>query len=1505
MEPTEFGPQQPAKAATPEFGPTVDLAIRKSPAQQRAEKYLFGSLFNVEPDTLQPMVETGATAALDQTANAKTETNKQDAVNISIANPVEDKQAEITALQEELQGIDYIKRFASPAVIAMLSSQDPVLRDYSVRRVKRLIAASDIVQKRVGEASDGFWAGSGDFVDTLLSSPKGILISQKNREYADRYAELMYSSLSDADFETQLNDMMTEMSDTGWFTDTNRFYLNNFLSIAGAGSESNIAQMDKIFGAIDTVSTVAGPILKPVQTFKAARAAVTTTALTSGVLGRGALGVAHGITTDIASLIGFKTNNVELVRKIISEAAIIDDPLRAGLVLGNHVTPSIATSTLMRPAFWSETSHAAARVFEESSQVFRSALQASKISGEAIDDATFNTFKTKLTDSVRKDAVDSGNTRYLDADLLKDETENLFLHQFYGTQSGGLFNGNNGRRAAQNLADQMGGEVVSGDIANTWKVRVSNNVPADLGDLTLSDMHLFTSTNPDDLGEGLLVQYLGSPLAQTTPRLNAILKEGEAARETWRVSMQAPLKEVRRLNSRRQQNQVFGMFDEMRDGSLAARRKALSPNEFVTEFATKYGKPPSESQVAMYLKYQEALDVDAMFKADVTFKLQVKDGVVVDSATGYRIVPKVSDNMTGTTKVWDTATGKLVEAKDLPAGTRVFQNYDPLHQNFPGDVMHMTDSSIKTRRLYHSDVMARNAGGPRDYRKFDIQFYVKQNRVKQFADGSEVTVSPLTVMGVRTEAQAIAAKTQINNIIDVINQKIVGTFKDAAEHRLAVRALVNDPQLNAIIADNNKWFPDAYNADEFVKWADEAGVDLRKQFDFVKDGEAIIDSTAVGGVAGRKYSEAIDMTITNPRARRDKLLIGYGGVTNRTYGSKMSIEQSLSRGVAINSERAYMSASINGLLKAAIEHNVLANVADLKGLSLKQKLLQASISDTTSIGRKLLLEQKKVIFRMEQKNIGDQVWLSAMKNASDFLYSKNLIGADFAADISSKNPLVALRGFAFDAKLGMFNPAQYWVQGSQALNIMAVSGLDGVRGTALYGPIRFAIANGDAAVIKSTGDLLQPISGLTGDQFLEMVTMFKNSGRGTVGESLAEFGSDAAQASRVLGTVGEGIGAARSAGRVIFNEGELIPRIASYATSYMEFLKKFPGVAANSQQGRRWIMNRQDTLTQGMTGASRTPVDKLPFTQFMSYMFRVNEAMFSGTFGGKGRKVLTNAERTRLAIVHTAMFGASAWGAVGTAMDIYRHYYGQELDPKLYRLIRKGFIDTLLTELTGTETSLSTRLSNSDGIFMIMQDVAEKNVIEFMGGVSLEVGWQGGKTAFSAVKTLVASFSGAEVKEPFKDDLIDFARVFSTGNMAYNAYTAFKYGEVTTRDNAYLDKIDNNTEAIFTALGVPLEAQEDAWKFNTFKGYDKEFDKLSAKGITTATNLWAEAFRRGDYEEAKKYARIIAMKYSSMTPIERQRVDKLVFTPKGFPITDELMVQALKAESGFSSNATE
>ena len=1499
-EPKEFGPVQEASVeAVPEFGPPIDTVITKSAAQKKAESYLFASLFDTSIEAVRPSVDNDATVEFDQTANSMVDANKQVAVNLAIQNPDEDVSVKIAALQEELNGIEYIRRFAPPSVIAMLSSQDPILRDYSVNRVKSILTVNEVIQTRLASASSEGFVTNFDWLDYVVSSPQNLLVAKNNQEYSDRISEVIYSNLSLEDKEAQTNAILTEAADQGWLTDENRFYLADTLAVFAAGSESSVAQLQEVLGAIDTLTSVGGAALKAPAVIKAAPAIATTTALTAGVLGRGALGTSVSIAQDTARLVGFKTNNPVRVGEILNEYRIMDEPANTALTYGNHVSPSFATPTLQRAEHWSHPSATSVREFELNSQAHREARRYLTLSGEAIDDATVEAYKTKLVTTARQEATVSGKNRFLDADLVKDEAENLYFQQFYGTQKGDLFRGNNGRIAAQNLAEQLGGEVVAGDMPNSWKVLKTDNIPVGMAELSLSNLKLFTSTEADELGEGLLVQYLGSPLAQTSPRLNAILKQGEAVREAWKVSVVSQLNEVKKFTTRREQREVFGIFDEMNYGSLAANRKALTRKQFEVEFLSKYGKNPTDAQSAMYVQYQEALDNDAMLKADPYFKQQVADGVVVDNADGSRMVPMKSEELPANAKVWDEDTQSLVGADQLPAGTRVYRNPDPVNQDFKGNSLYKTGDSVVTRRLYHSDVIARNAGGPRNYRDFDVQYYVKQERSKTFVDGSEVKVSPLTVMGVRTEAQAAAAKLQLNTILNAFKAKVVGNFGSADTYRLAARSLANDKDLNDLIVANSKWFPDANTVNTFLDWADETGVDLRKQFDFVSDGEAIIDSS-ISGYGGMRYSDAISMQALNPRARRDKILKGYGGDDPRVRGAGASIEASLARSVAANSERAYMSAAINGLMKAAIEHNVLANTADLRNLTLKQKLRNAQISTTTSIGRKLALEQKKILFRMDQTGLLDSAWSSMMRNVSDYLYGKGLQRtADLAANLHSSNPLTALRGFVFDLKLGMFNPAQYYVQGSQAFNIMAVGGIAGIKGVSLYGPVRFAIANGNEAVIRRVGDLIQPISGLNADQFFDLVDSFRSSGRGTVGVSLAEFGSESAQNYRIAGAVGEGVEAIRSKGRFFFNEGELIARISAYSTAYIEYLEKFPKGLASSQQGRRWIMDRQDTLTQGMTGASRTPVERFPTTQFMSYMFRVNEAIFSGTFGGKGRKVLTDAERYRLAVTHTALFGASAWGAVGFAMDAYRHYYGTDLSPEVYRALRKGLVDTLLTELTGVESSLSTRLSNSDGIFMIMQDAAEKNLLEFLGGPSIEVGWQAATTGFSVFKNFVAAHSGAEYNNPTSDDLIRFARIFSSGNQAYNAYTAFKYGEVMTRDNALLDRIDNPTEAVFAAFGVPLERQEEAWKFSTFKGYDKVFDKMTAKGIQRLHNSYAEAYRRGDYEEAQKYANVAAMKYSSMTPAEQERVDRLVFTPKGTSIVDDLLIQAARQGSHF------
>ena len=1502
----EFGPKE-EELTVPEFGPTGVVVSQKSEAQRRADKVLYGTLFDVEPEMLERSVDTGADVELDLMAERRTEANKQGIVSNTIANREEqqDPAAVISALQEELSSIDSIKRFVQPSVVAMLSSPDPILRDYSTRRVKRILTAQAIIQDKVGSASEeGFWTNF-DFVDYLLSSPQNFFTNQKAKEYSDRITELMYSSVSDEQFETELTNALTEMSDAGWFTEENRFYLNDFLTIFGDGSESNTAKVQDYFAALDTFGAAAGPVLTVATRPAQARAVATASVLTAGTLGRGALGVAQGLATDLASMVGFKTNDPLKVARILDEARIIDDPLRSTTNLANQQAPSIVTPTLMRPEYWSHTSSAAVRAFEEGSLSFREALKMTRQAGEAIDDAAFDALKLRLQQQAQAHAVSGNNKRYLDSDLVKDEMDNLYFQEFFGTTNGNVFIGNNGKRAAQNLADLVGGEVRQGANPNTFVVVKTSNLPVGVKDIDLNAIDVFTATRTDELGLPIGDIYLSSPLAQTTPVLNAVLKQGEAAREAWLVSVQNKLREVKALNTRTQQNEVFRVFDDLNSGSLSTRRSALTEAEFEVQFARlNGGRQPTDAQKAMYLRYQEALDTDAMFKADEFFKRQVADGVVVIDDLSVRVVPKNIDDLPANARIWDADANVFKSKADFPQGTRVYENYDGLNQNFPGDSRFMTGSNITTRRLYHSDVIARNAGGPRNYRKFDIGFFIKQDRTKKFADGSEVKVSPLTVMGVRTVEQAQDAANSLNTIIRAIRSRITYNYTDAFAYRNAVGSLANDQALNTLISQVSKWNPDVYDVNTLVRWADDFGVDLRKEFQFVRDGERLIDDDVTGGFAGMNYSRALDINALNPRARRDKVLMGYGGVDNRVLGAKSSIEKSLSRSVAINTERAYLTKAINGLLKTAHDKGVLENLRDLKGKTLKQKLMAAKIRDITEEGKKLALEQKRIMMQLDQKGLGDLQWEHMMRKVSDFLYSKKLRGADAVADYMSTNPLTALRGYVFDAKLGMFNPAQWYVQASQTFNVMAIGGWEGVRGAGLYGPIRFALANGNETVIRRVGELLEPISGINADQFLELVTMLKDSGRTTVGISLAEFGSEAAQASRIGGLVGEKVEAIRGAGRFFYNEGELVGRISAYATSYLELLKKYPTISPRSQEGIRFIMNRQDVLTQGMTGASRTPLDKLPFLQFMSYMFRVNEAMFSGTFGGKGRKVLTDAERYRLAVTHTALFGASAWTAAGFAMDWYRHNYGTDLDPAVYRAMRKGLVDTLITELTGVESSLSSRLSNSDGVFMLMKDSAEMNIFEFLGGPSIELGMQTSNVAWSALKNLAAAAAGAEVKNVLKDDVIRYARLFSSANQAYNAYTAFSLNQIMTRDNALLDKNVNDAEAIFTAFGVPIERIEEAWKYNTFAGYDKFFDQQTAKGIQRAYNSWAEAFDRGDFEEADSYMRVISMRYSTMTPAEKVRVDRLVYKPRG-AIVDQIVLRAMQNESGFAPNYAE
>ena len=1479
----------------PETYKMFDTMAPAAPAinpQKTKNDALFHSVLIGQPvEAIRPALESGANIALDAQARQTTEANKQQMVRSFVDNPSQD--GDLKALQDEILSIENTSRFVTPAEIALLSSPSQIQRDYAVQKVGRLVSAQSMILDKLGESSEEGFLTNFDFVDYALSSAQNLFLVDKQREYADRASQLMYDqTITPEQFEAEFNNILTEMGGQGFFEDNNRFYLGDFVDLFAAGSDSSVASWQKAFAAFDTVTFVLGGAPTAVKAGKVATTAVKVAGGIRAAVKTGA-GTGASIISSPARMIGYKTNDPALVKTILDEARLMDDPSKATL-LHNQTSPSIVTPDTLRPERWAHTSSAAVRSYEDQSKVLSEIKTIAGRAGSAVDKDKLLVLENKLQADAKIAAAQSGDMSYLDAHLYQDDLDNLVFAEIRGTDAGMSFTGPNGQIAAQNLADNIGGEVVEWQNPGHFVVVQTKNVPTGLGEFTKESMAIFTATAPKELGEGIVARWLGSPATQTTEANRAALLTAEGIQEQWSTVASNRIKEVAKLNSRSDRAEVDGMFEMLLNGKFANQREAFTEVGFRNEFALKYNKPPTDAQVALYLRVQDARDAESFFVADEFFKRQVNDGVqVLDDQ--YRVVPVRSETIPRTASVYDSKSGRTISADKIPEGQTVYKNYDPNQNIFDSNSMYILGDDLKTRRLYHSDILARNAGGTRMYKNGEINYYIKQDRTKAMADGSVQKVAPLTAMGVKHIDEADDVVRSLNKFIDEFGVALGKTkFTNSS-----LDALKGNAKIDNLIATNSKWNPSVHNLDSLLKWADEAGVDLSAKFDRVRNGEKLIDSDVAGGFAGMPFEMAMDARALNPRARRNSVLMGYGGKKNRTISPMKAMEKSTSELVANQSYRAYTARAINGLLKSAVQEGVLENGKELVNMTLRQKLMNAKIRDIPGAGSKLKLEQEKILFRLDRKGLGDAQWSEVMNNLSNYLYGKGFgRGADLAADMSSVNPMTAMRGFVFDAKLGMFNPSQLYVQASQVINIFAVGGTNGLRGGALYGPVRFALHNNNPAVIKRIGEVVAPISGISADEFVDMVSMFKDHGRSMIGVSLAEFGTDAATASSVFG---ETVGSVRKAGRFFFNEGELVARTTAWNTAYVEYLAKFPGKSPRSQQGVNWIMNRQDILTQSMSGASRTNLDRFPFTQFMSYQFRINEAIFAGSFGGKA--VLTGAERLRLAATHTVLFGASGWAVAGTAMDYYNYRNGTDLDEGTYRAIRKGAMDYLLSEISGVDTSLSSRLGSGDNMFMLMKDMGENNIFETLGGPSLEVGGEALRVILGGAKNLAKGVTTGDFEDAGAS-LGRFARTFSTGNQAYNAYMAYNVGQYLTKDNALLDNGLTDMESIFISLGVPLEDHEEAFKFTNFAKFEKLLLGSTIKSVQKEWNLANAQLDRGEFNEASETMKGIALLYHSLPLHDRSVVEREV-RRSGGTIVDNLTLRAMQHSTARDFNTEE
>lgn len=1417
----------------------------------------------------------------------------------------------------ELQQVESLSRFLPDSMVSAIRADVTGSRAMAIDRIAKLQYAGD----RFQETMEGFGVNGETVLDfaEIAFDPFSIFHLERYKRLTTEFQQLLRPDVSAEEYEEGLDRIITEALDTGLVSNENKFYFAAFLDTLGSGIYSSEVEAEAYLGWLDLGLTVL-----PIQGISAAR---NTTAITNGVVPRSAAMAPQDAARSATSgmtMLSPSSRRQSAINSHLDEAIILDDPSTLEAARSNGV--GAVTPTTQRAGLYSAPEHEAIRTFELGSrawEMFRHAAVDVADSPTGIyDEAAFAQFEEQFKVDRMSRLRELGRTRIHEIDVDVDEFNNIYAVEYYGRTDGrGFATEANARRSAEFSY----GDDVQQMPDGTWSVvRRINIDPDDLEDLRelgytgpVEQTMLYRATNVDELGSGFWARW-GSPAAQADPETGgSYLYRSESVFERTMRELNKQTRRATRGMRPARQREVYEVFTWMAGEEATT---ALTEQGFRRWFFNNYERAPSDQQVQLYLLEQGRRDAQALANADIFYKRAVAMDAVAMRNGDVTYIVRQRTNLPDNTLVFDPFEegGRVRPIRETDT---VYENLSST--DLPGDALYIVGDQLESRAVRHSDFMARNAG-VRDYELNWAQFMVSQPNVRTYAGGETRVAGPRTALGARTSEEAKDAAESINRIIDELDVRIPGNRLTKENFLDAIEA-GSTRVLDDIVRANNRWNPEIESIQDLVNFARKRDLDLRPtaKFSVRAEGDkleemASLEDSAIYIPDNASYGDALKTELAFS-GRGTGLLPQYGGGTVPTRGPEETLHGAIASTMARATETAYRLRAGQGLIKAALDAGVMkADYNKIRHLPLRAQLeriqkeglidVSGAKGKTDDIGKRLQLDLDRLLFRLDRESYTARRWNDMMRGLGNFFYKNFPNGKKFAswADRRSADPVTALRGFAFDAYLGFFNHTQFLMQSVQLVNIIGISPLRGIQGAALYPAMRFAYANGNPAVIRRTGELLEKVTGMPADQFVDMVDMFTTSGRGVV-HSLAELTSFEDVQSNIgrfskwtgLDTAARGVRRTREAGRFFFKEGDLVARITAYNTAYLEAVNKF-GVrtAKNKAAFNRFVTDREQRLTQNMTGASRQAYEQIPFMQFMTYQLRINEAIFSGTFGGKSRKILTNRERISLAAAHLSMFGMMATGPTAYFAQWLMYNNDMDYDENLVRSVQRGGLDAILSYMTDSETAASDRYASSGVIYDTMRSLSQDKWWEFLIGPSGELTLNLSSTLAGAVTSSLAYIEHGN-PQGLEASLEDFARTFSTTNYAYNAILASKYGIYRTRRGQNVtDQLTDTSDAVFLAFGIPLEEVSAAYEYIGQRSIHNGFLQSHADSITRSYRRWADAIARRDMEDVEYWGRMIADAYAVLEPHERARVERMV-NDNPETLTDSLFIDMWRQQSEY------
>ena len=481
--------------------------------------------------------------------------------------------------------------------------------------------------------------------------------------------------------------------------------------------------------------------------------------------------------------------------------------------------------------------------------------------------------------------------------------------------------------------------------------------------------------------------------------------------------------------------------------------------------------------------------------------------------------------------------------------------------------------------------------------------------------------------------------------------------------------------------------------------------------------------------------------------------------------------------------------------------------------------------------------------------------------------ARNRLARDVGNWFDNADPVGALREYAFDAKLGLLNPAQLPLQASTMAAIFTLSPKHAMHGMANLHFLNVYLSKSgtehylDTLVKRGVHEM----SGFKDPkEFKAFMRSSKDSGFLDIGGThgmINNHGPDAA-----LSEFGVKEKEFREKARFFFNTGEQWNRSVAMHVAWKETREAFPSLSTSDPNFiRRWE-GRAEEYAFNMSRESQATWQRgiwsIP-TQFWAYQSRMLEAMMGNTF--------TPAQRFRLVLGQAVMYGSAGVPIAGLISDKLKAESGgaPSLDT-FWGTIDRGVIDKMFYGVTGADMTFSKRYASGNWITDMVRELfgaspyGKKSFAEMATGAT-------GSTVFrfmgdgwniidKMIKYTTAEGGGDIGEAVTKDDWIRLAGNITTVSSAHKAWLISQHGTLeTTKGQTIYAGLPSNAAWEMMLLGAEPGATADMAakmaylkdKSQQVKDAVKVFDNYAVKALNDPKN--ADAYAR----EIKAYSDLL------------------------------------------------